>query len=364
MLELQSITHKLIEKLSQEKVSQEEALEKFNLMVERDDEIKVLEEINVELDSVTHKLIEKLSQKKVSQEEALEKFNLMVERDDEFKPEKDSQEEAIEEFNSTPDNVLEKLKHEKDSPCDFYVYMYDTDDDASISGKSSGHFGCNCLRMIHQFMKRSLKRLWKWLMIKLKHNLIKKWLMIIWMMNRLKKENQARGLESPKKRWSRMKSQRNAYKDPLVSLMATKDNLGEVVTTCERGLGFKPRRGGFPSGAKKEWGLSPKAKVRVLHTAQLDVTGIDLIFPMEVKGDRVQFWDMILQLDLINTGCDSFASHDDNASSPNSSKTPKAVIHHEFIDTPGRSVYWVPKVFASVLPVLGTVYDSLDECIV
>nr|GEV03843.1 hypothetical protein [Tanacetum cinerariifolium] len=43
-----------------------------------------------------------------------------------------------------------------------------------------------------------------------------------------------------------------------------------------RGLGFKPRRGGFPSGAKKEWGLSPKAKVRVLHTAQLDVTKIDL----------------------------------------------------------------------------------------
>nr|GEY39058.1 kynurenine--oxoglutarate transaminase [Tanacetum cinerariifolium] len=39
-----------------------------------------------------------------------------------------------------------------------------------------------------------------------------------------------------------------------------------------RGLGFKPRRGGFPSGAKKKWGLSPKAKVRVLHTAQLDVT--------------------------------------------------------------------------------------------
>nr|GEU98045.1 hypothetical protein [Tanacetum cinerariifolium] len=39
-----------------------------------------------------------------------------------------------------------------------------------------------------------------------------------------------------------------------------------------RGLGFKPRRGGFPSGAKNEWGLSPKAKVQVLHTAQLDVT--------------------------------------------------------------------------------------------
>nr|GEX63992.1 hypothetical protein [Tanacetum cinerariifolium] len=39
-----------------------------------------------------------------------------------------------------------------------------------------------------------------------------------------------------------------------------------------RGLEFKPRHGGFPSGAKKEWDLSPKAKVRVLHTAQLDVT--------------------------------------------------------------------------------------------
>nr|GEV07458.1 DNA-directed DNA polymerase [Tanacetum cinerariifolium] len=39
-----------------------------------------------------------------------------------------------------------------------------------------------------------------------------------------------------------------------------------------RGFGFKPRHGGFPLGAKKEWGLSPKAKVRVLHTAQLDVT--------------------------------------------------------------------------------------------
>ncbi|GKC06044.1 FAR1-related sequence 5-like protein, partial [Tanacetum coccineum] len=47
----------------------------------------------------------------------------------------------------------------------------------------------------------------------------------------------------------------------------------------------------------------------------------------------------------------------------NSLKTPKAVIHHEFIDTPSGSVYWVPRVSASVLPVLGTVYDSLDECI-
>ncbi|GJZ86597.1 hypothetical protein Tco_0658207 [Tanacetum coccineum] len=65
----------------------------------------------------------------------------------------------------------------------------------------------------------------------------------------------------------------------------------------------------------------------------------------------------------INTRCDSFASHDDNASSFNSLKTPKAVIHREFINTPGGSVYWVPRASASVLPVLGTIYDSLEECI-
>ncbi|GKE88467.1 hypothetical protein Tco_1565942 [Tanacetum coccineum] len=65
----------------------------------------------------------------------------------------------------------------------------------------------------------------------------------------------------------------------------------------------------------------------------------------------------------INTGCDSFASHDDNASSSNILKTPKAVIHHEFIDTPGELVNWVPRVSACVLPVLGTVFDSLGECI-
>ncbi|GKC06032.1 hypothetical protein Tco_0997642 [Tanacetum coccineum] len=77
-------------------------------MVERDDEIKVLGEINVELESGTNKLIEKLSQ------------------------EKDSQVEALKVFNSALDNVLEKLSQEKDSPDDFYGFMYDTDDDASI----------------------------------------------------------------------------------------------------------------------------------------------------------------------------------------------------------------------------------------
>nr|GEU94245.1 hypothetical protein [Tanacetum cinerariifolium] len=55
---------------------------------------------------------------------------------------------------------------------------------------------------------------------------------------------------------------------PETSLRVT---LGRLLPHA-RGLGFKLRRGGFPSGAKKKWGLSPKAKVRVLHTAQLDVT--------------------------------------------------------------------------------------------
>nr|GEU75251.1 RNA-directed DNA polymerase, eukaryota [Tanacetum cinerariifolium] len=48
-----------------------------------------------------------------------------------------------------------------------------------------------------------------------------------------------------------------------------------------RGLGFKPRREGFLSGAKTEWSLSLKAKVRVLHTAQLDVTSG--VYPLRRK---------------------------------------------------------------------------------
>nr|GEU68947.1 ulp1 protease family, C-terminal catalytic domain-containing protein [Tanacetum cinerariifolium] len=52
-----------------------------------------------------------------------------------------------------------------------------------------------------------------------------------------------------------------------------------------RGLGFKPRRGGFPSGAKKEWGLSPKANARVLHTAPLDVTP----FIFDIDGRTLEY---------------------------------------------------------------------------
>ncbi|GKD23628.1 hypothetical protein Tco_1225331 [Tanacetum coccineum] len=52
--------------------------------------------------------------------------------------------------------------------------------------------------------------------------------------------------------------------------IATKGNLEKVVTTYE-GV-FESNRAGFPSRAKKEWSLSPDAKVRVLHTVQLYVT--------------------------------------------------------------------------------------------
>ncbi|GJU24282.1 hypothetical protein Tco_1162903 [Tanacetum coccineum] len=84
----------------------------FKWKVERDHEIKVLGEVNVELESGTKKLREKLSQKE------------------------DSEEEALKEFNLTLDNLLEKLIQEKDSQDDLYGFMYDMDDDASISEKS------------------------------------------------------------------------------------------------------------------------------------------------------------------------------------------------------------------------------------
>nr|GEV66180.1 hypothetical protein [Tanacetum cinerariifolium] len=116
-LELQSGTHKVIEKLSQKKVSQQKALEKFKWKVVRDHEIKVLGEVNVKLESGSKKLKEKLSQ------------------------EEDTKEKAFEEFSSTLDNILEKLSQENESPYYFYGLMYDTDDDASISEKSCEHFG-------------------------------------------------------------------------------------------------------------------------------------------------------------------------------------------------------------------------------
>ncbi|GKD39814.1 hypothetical protein Tco_1260021 [Tanacetum coccineum] len=97
----------MIEKLSQEKVSHQEALEKFKWKVVHDHEINVLGYVNVELESGSKKLREKLHQ------------------------EEDTKEEAVEEFSSTLDNVLKKLSQENESPDDFYGLMYDTDDDAN-----------------------------------------------------------------------------------------------------------------------------------------------------------------------------------------------------------------------------------------
>ncbi|GKA54041.1 hypothetical protein Tco_0752990 [Tanacetum coccineum] len=176
-------------------------------MVKHDDEIKVLGDINVELESGTKKLREKLSQ----------------------------EEKALEEFNSTLDNTLEKLSQEKDSPDEFYGFMYDTDNDANEPLHETEDFFVGLDESIQVVVVQNnvqqevvlylpvheelLKRSFKWLMIKLKHCLIKKWLMNVWIMNMLKKEDQARRLESPKKRWLRLKSQRKADKDPLVSLV-------------------------------------------------------------------------------------------------------------------------------------------------
>ncbi|GJV53605.1 hypothetical protein Tco_1449346 [Tanacetum coccineum] len=101
-------------------------------MVKRDDEIKVLGEINLKLQSGTHKVIKKLSQEKLE-------FGTKKLRE-KLSQEEDTEEEALEVFNLTLDSVLEKLSQEKDSPYDFYGFMYDTDDDASISGKSCEHF--------------------------------------------------------------------------------------------------------------------------------------------------------------------------------------------------------------------------------
>ncbi|GKE60333.1 DNA-directed DNA polymerase, partial [Tanacetum coccineum] len=47
----------------------------------------------------------------------------------------------------------------------------------------------------------------------------------------------------------------------------------------------------------------------------------------------------------------------------NSLKTPKSFNHHKLIDTHGRSVFWVPRISASVLPELETVFGNIEECI-
>nr|GEY81060.1 macrophage migration inhibitory factor homolog [Tanacetum cinerariifolium] len=54
-----------------------------------------------------------------------------------------------------------------------------------------------------------------------------------------------------------------------LSRWPTRITLGRLLPHA-RGIAFKSRREGFPSGA-------PKAKVRVLHTVQLDVTYVMIV---------------------------------------------------------------------------------------
>ncbi|GJY84557.1 hypothetical protein Tco_0497933 [Tanacetum coccineum] len=44
--------------------------------------------------------------------------------------------------------------------------------------------------------------------------------------------------------------------------------------------------------------------------------------------------------------------------------TPESFITHFNFDTPGGTVYYIPKVSTDVLLVKGTLYDSVDDCIV
>ncbi|GJU96310.1 FAR1-related sequence 5-like protein [Tanacetum coccineum] len=44
--------------------------------------------------------------------------------------------------------------------------------------------------------------------------------------------------------------------------------------------------------------------------------------------------------------------------------TPESFVTHSNFDTPGGTVYYIPKVYAYVLLVKGNVYDSVDDCVV
>ncbi|GJU01449.1 protein FAR1-related sequence 5 [Tanacetum coccineum] len=48
----------------------------------------------------------------------------------------------------------------------------------------------------------------------------------------------------------------------------------------------------------------------------------------------------------------------------NALRTPKLFVTHSNFDTPGGSVYYIPKVSTYVLLVKGTLYDPVDDCIV
>ncbi|GKC45188.1 protein FAR1-related sequence 5, partial [Tanacetum coccineum] len=45
-------------------------------------------------------------------------------------------------------------------------------------------------------------------------------------------------------------------------------------------------------------------------------------------------------------------------------RNPESFVTHSNFDTSGGTVYYIPKVYADVLLVKGTIYDSVDDCIV
>nr|GEZ80280.1 hypothetical protein [Tanacetum cinerariifolium] len=77
--------------------------------------------------------------------------------------------------------------------------------------------------------------------------------------------------------------------------MATKCNLGEVVTTCER-CWVQARRGGFPSGAKKKWGLSPKAKGIPIYTGIALLACCLWVVTIEVVGLFGEWWSGLMKV--------------------------------------------------------------------
>ncbi|GKE39791.1 hypothetical protein Tco_1463196, partial [Tanacetum coccineum] len=44
--------------------------------------------------------------------------------------------------------------------------------------------------------------------------------------------------------------------------------------------------------------------------------------------------------------------------------TPESFVTHSNFDTPGGTIYYIPKVSTNVLLVKGNVYDSVDDCVV
>nr|GEV27513.1 hypothetical protein [Tanacetum cinerariifolium] len=142
-------------------------------MVERNDEIKVLGEINSELESGTNKLIGKLSQEKDNDDASIS--GKSCEHFDWDWPEKDSP--------STEFDWQDDLFHETK---DLFVGLDQAIQVVVVQNNVQQEVAEEVVFYL-PVHEEVVEEVMKWLMIKLKNYLIKKWLMIIWMMNMLKK---------------------------------------------------------------------------------------------------------------------------------------------------------------------------------